>query len=201
VGDGQKPSERVAEERCAMSTGNADRAKKWARLGIKLGVVGAFIGAITGAIAGFYERRGKHEADYVEGTTVRLISPGSDRPEDVPASEAEERLRSTVGYCKVADPEAMVSISAPDGTLGEVPAKNLAAALRAGGRLVSDKRQVSVEVQRKLDLEKDFDAAKMGALFYAVGVGGLGLFAGLVPAAWFLFLVMLGQVASAVRKD
>lgn len=66
--------------------------------------------------------------------------------------------------------------------------------------LFSDKRKVSVEAQRKLDLEKDFDGAKTGAMLCALGLGGLGLFVGLIPAAWFLFLVMLGQIASALRS-
>ncbi|MGO9833859.1 MAG: hypothetical protein ACLP1X_06565 [Polyangiaceae bacterium] len=35
----------------------------------------------------------------------------------------------------------------------------------------------------------------------AFGLGGLGLVVGLIPSAWFLFLVMLGQIASALRKD
>jgi hypothetical protein len=170
----------------ATKTRHADRAKRWALLAIRL----ALAGAIIGAIVGFYSNRGKHEPTY---ETMRLVPLWSREPSDVPFDEVEKDLLDH-GY-KVANPTERIEGTAPDGQRGTIEAEELTEALRHGFHMTL--RKVPVDVQRKIDLDKDQEQAFVGAGSF----GAVLALIGLVPAAWYLLLVMLGQVAASVRRD
>ena len=80
---------------------------------------------------------GQEGAPAAKGFALPVLLTDKATGQSGPVEAWKVKQALLAGTHEVAQPDEMVRMTAPDGTLGEVPAKNLTEALRAGGELSS----------------------------------------------------------------